>query len=224
MVVMRPGNAPFSHLAAALLEVADDQDASDPRAVAFTEATLRSGPRGLLDAIQDMDFPPGTNVLLLVDQFEEIFRFRHRRGPARTRSSSRATADERNEAAAFVNMLLGTRAERDPSRYAVITMRSDFLGDCDAFHGLPEAINDCQFLVPRLRRDQLRETITGPLDLFGARAEEGLVNRILNEIGSDPDQLPLMQHLLLRMWSREETGRKMALRTTWCCVSRTMRR
>lgn len=204
MVLMRPGNAPFSQLAGALLEAAGDERADDPQTIAFTEATLRSGPRGLLEAIRDMAFPPGTNILLLVDQFEEIFRFRHRGLSGVDAASQRATAAERNDAMAFVNMLLATGEENDLSLYAVITMRSDFLGDCDAFHGLPEAINRCQFLVPRLRRDQLQETITMPLDLFGAKAEPGLVNRILNEIGSDPDQLPVMQHLLLRMWSQAE--------------------
>ena len=206
MVIMRPGEDPFSRMAAALHEaIGDDGGDEDANAAAFTEATLRSGPRGLAEAIQDLALPAETSVLVLVDQFEEIFRFRHRRrsrGQAADSGTVYRDDVDRNDATAFVNMLLATTGSELPV-YVVLTMRSDFLGDCDAFHGLPEAINDSQFLVPRLRRDQIRDTIIGPLHLFDARAEEGLVNRILNEIGSDPDQLPLMQHLLLRMWTRE---------------------
>ena len=42
-------------------------------------------------------------------------------------------------------------------------MRSDFLGDCSHFWDLPEAINESQYLIPRLTRDQLREVIEGPV-------------------------------------------------------------
>ena len=47
--------------------------------------------------------------------------------------------------------------------YVVLTMRSDYLGDCARFAGLPEALNDSQFLVPRMTRQQLREAIEGPV-------------------------------------------------------------
>ena len=47
-----------------------------------------------------------------------------------------------------------------------MTMRSDFMGDCDAFRGLPAAINESQFLAPRLTREQLQDAITGPLQVF----------------------------------------------------------
>jgi hypothetical protein len=81
-------------------------------------------------------------------------------------------------------------------------MRSDFLGDCDAFLGLPEAISRSQYLTPRMTRSQLAEAISRPLELpqFGASIEPTLVPRILNDVGTDPDQLPLMQHALLRTW------------------------
>ncbi len=202
MIVMRPGTAPFSQLAEALLQANDPEQQPDPQQTAFVEATLRSGPQGLLEALDDLGFPAEASVLVLVDQFEEIFRFRHRETFGAKVHDCPSAAIERNDATAFVNMLLATAEANSGSLYTVITMRSDFLGDCDAFHGLPEAINQCQFLVPRLRRDQVRDTIVMPLDLFGASAEPSLVSRILNEIGSDPDQLPLMQHLLHRMWKQ----------------------
>jgi hypothetical protein len=97
-------------------------------------------------------------------------------------------------------MLLESARQKQQPIYVVLTMRSDYLGDCDALLGLPEAISDSQYLTPRMTRDQLEQAITGPLRQFDAEAAPNLVNQVLNEVGTDPDQLPLMQHALMRTW------------------------
>ena len=65
-------------------------------------------------------------------------------------------------------------------------MRSDFIGDCTEFPGLPEAINDGQYLVPRMTRDELRAAITGPVAVGGGEIAPRLVLRLLNDVGDDP--------------------------------------
>jgi hypothetical protein len=64
-------------------------------------------------------------------------------------------------------------------------------------------MNESQFLIPRLRREESQTAIIGPAEVFGGKIEPGLVSRILNDMGKDrnPDQLPLMQHALMRMWT-----------------------
>lgn len=203
-VIMQPGNAPLRNMACELLRGLRTQsavDEPDPDRVAFVQASLRSGPKGLAHVVEDASLPQGTNVLVLVDQFEEFFRFRNPRESSEDNASDGSSAAQRDEAALLVSLLLATAAQRDLPIYVVITMRSDFLGDCDAFYGLPEAINDSQFLTPRLTRDQARDAIVGPARLFGGDVEPALVNQILNEIGNAPDQLPLMQHALMRSWT-----------------------
>ena len=86
--------------------------------------------------------------------------------------------------------------------YVVITMRSDFIGDCALFTGLPETINDSQFLTPRLTRDQYREAIVEPALVAGGQLTDALVNRLLNDLRGEPDQLPVLQHALMRMWTQ----------------------
>ena len=193
---MRPGNQPFHNLAEGLLAsgVLDPKWTADEAAVAFVAATLRRGPLGLIELLQASGVDTRSNekgtpsaLLLLVDQFEEIFRFRQ--------------LDDSGGAAAFVNLLLRSAAEADLNVYVVITMRSDFLGDCTVFDGLPEAINDGQFLTPRLSREQCRAAIVGPSAVFDFGIDRGLVNQILNDVGTDQDELPLMQHALMRMWT-----------------------
>ncbi len=65
--------------------------------------------------------------------------------------------------------------------YVVLTMRSDYLGDCARFTGLPEALNDSQFLVPRMTRAQLRAAIECPVAVGGAQIAPRLVQRLLYE-------------------------------------------
>ena len=184
---MRPGDRPLARLADALLEPSalGPERGGDASEAAIVQAMLRRGPLGLLEILRETPLPKNSNLLILVDQFEEIFRFR-----------KQGSADE---ADAFVALLLATIAQREVPVYVVITMRSDFLGDCALFTGLPEAINDGQYLTPRLSRDD-RAAITGPARVFGGEVEPALVNHLLNEIGPDPDQLPLLQHALMRMW------------------------
>jgi tetratricopeptide (TPR) repeat protein/energy-coupling factor transporter ATP-binding protein EcfA2 len=187
---MRPGNRPRHNLAEALLACGlfSPDVAEQTNAAALIAATLRRGPRGIVELLHETKLPEQTNLLVLVDQFEEIFRFRQHH--------------DSGEARAFVDLLLASAAQKEVPIYVVITMRSDFLGDCAVFEGLPEALNQGQFLTPRLKRDDCREAILGPAAVFDAEVEPALVNRILNDIGTDPDQLPLMQHALLRVWTR----------------------
>ncbi len=150
------------------------------------------GPLGLVEVLRKTPFPRRTNVLILVDQFEEIFRY-HRQGG-------------RNEAETFVALLLTSVEQREAPVYVVTTMRSDFIGDCALFRGLPEMMNAAQFLAPRLTHKQRRKAIIRPARVFGGTLEPRLVNRLLNEMGTDPDQLPVLQHCLMRLWLRAKPG------------------
>ena len=87
-------------------------------------------------------------------------------------------------------------------------MRSDFIGDCDSFYGLPEAINKSQYLVPRLNRVQVRQTIEGPLKLYGLSINSALTARLLNDIQKTKDELPLLQHVLMRMCSLQADAQR----------------
>jgi PQQ-dependent catabolism-associated CXXCW motif protein len=180
----RPGGQPFSRLTGALVK-AVGQTYSDQE-LGLIEAKLTSGPLSLLGWLDEINFAPETNVLLLVDQFEEIFRYRQ--------------GQSGDDIDAFVAQLLASAKQRKRRVYVVLTMRSDFLGDCARFTELAETINDGQFLTPRLTRDQCREAIEGPAAVYDGRIEPALVIRMLNDMGGNPDQLPLMQHILMLLW------------------------
>lgn len=208
-LVIKPGHQPYQRLVRALQRatrsaegtsaVPTDDDPLTPEETA-TLATLRRTDRGLLTALGELVISSESRVMVVVDQFEELFAFRRA-------GVNRDTVASRDEAAAFVGMLLRSASDPAGCVWTVLTMRSDFIGDCETFLGLPEQISRSQFLVPRLDRGQMEEAIARPAAVEeGAfktfTFEDGLVNRIINEAGDRPDQLPLMQHALMRTWKR----------------------
>jgi WD40 repeat protein len=156
---------------------------------AILETVLRRGSLGLADAVRQTRLGPRENLLVVADQFEELFRFKQNMQVRRPD----------DEAAAFVKLLVEAARTELPV-YVMITMRSDFLGECAQFRDLPEAINEGLYLIPRMTRDQVREAIEGPVAMAGAKIAPRLVQRLLNDVGDNPDQLPILQHALMRTW------------------------
>ncbi|MEE3369036.1 MAG: hypothetical protein VX346_06820, partial [Planctomycetota bacterium] len=189
VVLLRPGGAPLRHLAESIAE-ADFCNPEDPEVIGGLMATLSHSGMGLVEAIRQSHMEPGTNVLVLVDQFEEIFRFR------------RTGADNEEQASSFVNLLLEAGAQQEISIYVIITMRSDYLGDCTEFRGLTEAVNEGEYLISRLTRDQIRSCIEGPIQVGGGQIAFPLTQELLNSVGNDQDQLPVLQHALMRTFDR----------------------
>ncbi len=191
VAILRPGEDPIGNLAAALAapEALGQEIDEANLARAFFETTLRASKQGLIECIRQARIPARANVLVLVDQFEEIFRFKNNRREA-----------GRDEALAFVKLLLAAARRPEEPCYIALTMRSDFIGNCMEFGDLPETINAGLYLVPRMTRDELRSAIAGPVAVGGGTIAPRLVSRLLNDVGDDPDQLPILQHALLRTW------------------------
>jgi len=160
---MSPGDAPIANLAVALAGIApniEDEAAKAGRRERFA-FTLRQSRFGIAEVLNELRETASGRLLLLVDQFEELFRFTA--AGANQRRDRAAAAAWRSEATQFVQLLL--QASRDPAHrlHVLLTMRSDFLCDCARFSGLPEAVSANQFLVPALSRDQLEAVIRHPL-------------------------------------------------------------
>ncbi len=157
----------------------------------------------------ELYLPPGPDpeearVLFVLDQFEEVFH-----------PTNRDVAD----ASLLVERVLDHFFNPHPRCHVVITMRSEHLNDCAAFLELPDAINKSSYLIRRLDSDELRDAIVGPAQRFlrlVSRSETStrplpsevvfepaVLQRLLRDvqaITSDPDHLPLLQHLLARLW------------------------
>lgn len=198
MALARPGENPFGNLSTQLAQqgALHRRESIAPNYPVTIESILRRGDLGLVDVVKDRisDMAPKDNLLIVIDQFDEIFRY------------SQSSTEAQEDAAAFVRLLLAAAQQKELPIYVIITMRSSFLGECTDFRGLPEAINDGQFLVPRMKPDDLRRVIVEPMLVQGAAVDPALPDRILKDCGEDFDNLPLLQHALMRTW--EHWGRR----------------
>lgn len=196
---LRPGIDPIQHLAEALSapDILFGKDGPEPDVRGrLVDTTLRMSKLGIVDIFRQARLPETSHLLVIVDQFEELFRY------SRLASSDhKASGDAGEEATAFVNLLLEVRRHLPIPVYIVLTMRSDFLGDCAQFEGLPSAIDIGQFLVPRMTREERRAAITGPVHVAGAEISQVLVTRLVNDVSDNFDQLSVLQHALNRTWA-----------------------
>jgi WD40 repeat protein/energy-coupling factor transporter ATP-binding protein EcfA2 len=192
IIIMKPGKSPLYNLAESLLQqINPAPHAADVSSLLHT--INEEGADAILKLIIPLRKEQNVNFFLLVDQFEELFRF----------AMDQKDVARKDEAIDFVNIMLELSQQKIIPFYAVITMRSDFIGDCAQFYGLPEAMNKSQYLVPRLNRIELKTVIEGPAKLFGGKLNHSLISRLLNESGKVKDELPLLQHSLMRMWDFE---------------------
>lgn len=193
-IITKPGSAPIEKLAGALGTIASGEP-EDPLAEARRyrfSIQLRSCAFGLAELERNIA-PDAPRLLLIIDQFEELFRFGEE-----AQGTQKAAMQE--ESRAFVELLLTASVQPESRLHIVITMRSDFFGNCAAYAGLAEAISESQYLVPLPRRDDLERAIRGPLEDVGSSIDDALVQRLLIDMEEQVDRLPTLQHTLRRLW------------------------
>jgi hypothetical protein len=211
-------HSPITRLArrfAALLNSRGSTQADEQRVHDIAEVFRQeAGFARLLEVFgSELAIPPGPDraearVLFVLDQFEEVFH-----------PTNQGVADAR----LLVERVLDHFFQPHPQGHVVITMRSEHLNDCAAFLELPDAINKSSYLIRRLDSDELRDAIVGPAQRFlrlVARSEPddqmalhrlpaevvfepSVLQRLLHDVQAithDPDHLPLLQHLLARLW------------------------
>ena len=210
IVMMRPGTNPIDNLAEALVIGSEkyEQSSKEEQVIRKTvlATILRSSSLGLIEAVRYLRTSKKENILIIVDQFEEIFRYKR--------------LEEKNihidETSLFVSLLLEAVRRHQEPIYVTLTMRSDFIGDCAIFPELTQMINDSHYLIPQMNREQKRMAIEGPVAVGGGKIAPRLVQQLLNDVGESPDQLPILQHALMRTWqywkAHHKQGEPMDLR------------
>jgi len=201
--VMKPGQNPLYNLTKAIEESITSFNGKASAEKIKKEIT-ETGEDAILSHLRPLLEAGDTNYFLLVDQFEELFRFATER-VGREKNGTETVVEKNNEAIDFVNLLLALSHQKDWPIYVVITMRSDYIGDCVQFYGLPEVLNQSQYLVPRLNRSQRKRAIEGPAKLVGEIINPSLTAKLLNDVESEKDELPLLQHALMRIWDYEKS-------------------
>jgi ABC-type oligopeptide transport system ATPase subunit len=193
VVQSRPGLSPIENLTSSIIQTLKSsgqltgQDQQVQRATIIS--VLRNSAFGLIEIAQFLQKRTGDNICILIDQFEEIFRYRRSGGD-----------ESKNDVTHFVNLILQALSQREVPVYVVLSMRSDFINDCTEFPGLTEVLNLSNYVVPIMSRDQKRKAIEGPVSVGGGRISRRLVKRLLTDLEDIQDSLPILQHALMRSW------------------------
>ena len=202
VAILRPGDDPLKNLAtgvvprflpagalpdaAQVLKLADDLRADTRTLDVFAQVALH-------------DRPEDVRLVVVVDQFEEVFTYRPQDGPARARF-------EQDRDQFFANLL--NAAATPGGRVAVVlTMRSDFLGACAPFPQLSAVLSAHQELVGPMTPAELREAIERPAFLVGCEVEPPLTERLLADVKGQSGALPLLQFALTAAWKEREVRR-----------------
>lgn len=190
--LLTPTAQPLQALAAALT-----RDTESLSATTTLIDDLRIDPRALhLHVLKQLSRSSGSRLLVVVDQFEEVF----------------TLCKDDAERRAFINNLLYAASEiADGPTVVIIVLRADFYAHCAQYENLREAVANRQEFVGPMSAEELRRAIEEPARVGGWDLEPGLVDLILKEMGNEPGALPLMQHALLETWKRRR-GRLMTLR------------
>ena len=177
-----PGRHPMEELEAALLRIA-------ARPPAGLLQVLESGPRGLLQAV-DRVVPEGSELVLIVDQFEEAFTL---------------TEDESERALLLESLRVATADPASRTRI-VATLRADFYDRPLNYPRFGPLLGASTEVMTPLAPDELEQAIVRPAGSVGLRVEPAVVAQVASDVAEQPGALPLVQYALTELFERRDDG------------------
>jgi energy-coupling factor transporter ATP-binding protein EcfA2 len=183
--IITPGDEPLKALAATLT-----RDSESVTATATLLADLQTSSQSLdLFLYRQMAGQVDTRLLLVIDQFEELF----------------TQCDDLEVRRLLVeNLVTAVNSGQQGRLTLILTLRADFYAQAVPFEGLRPLLETQQKIVGAMTSDELRQAIEQPVAKEGWTFEPGLVDRLLTDVGDEPGALPLLSHALLETWRRRE--------------------
>jgi len=203
IVVMRPGDDPLRNLAAELVARTAPEGAPPDMGRALDLIARLQAEEQALDLFGRLVLsgkPDHARLLLVVDQFEEVFTYRPQDDQARQKFETLRSA--------FIAGLLHASTIPGGKVAVVLTMRSDFLGHCAPFPRLNDLLTAHLEQVGPMQEYELREAIEQPAFKVGGELEPGLAERLLADAKDQAGALPLLQFTLDELWTKRR-GRKL---------------
>ena len=176
---MVPGAHPFTEIEAALLRTR--LDAPDSLSEQLTDgdlAILRAGLRVLPD--------DDTRLLLVIDQFEELF----------------TLVDDREMQRRFLDGLLVAIDDPHGRVTVVITLRADFYDRPLLHPAFGTRLGGALVNVMPLSAAELEEAASEPATRVGVSLEPALLGRLIGDVVDHPGALPMFQYTLTELYER----------------------
>jgi WD40 repeat protein/class 3 adenylate cyclase len=198
VVDLRPGNRPFYALAGALISLLDPELSETDRlievrklanALEQEELSLAQVSERILEK-----HPKSEHLLLLIDQFEELY----------------TLCPDPEERTRFLDTSLAAMRSDEEGRVSpfvfLLTLRADFMGQALTHRPFADTLQETSLIMGPMTRQELRTAVVKPAEMQGAAIEEGLVDRILDDVGQEPGNLPLLEFALTLLWERLDQG------------------
>lgn len=186
-LIFRPGNNPIKNFTAALSELFQKQG-YERKNIKKILSPLHKENDALVEIIKNIGAEK--KILLYIDQFEEIFRYRTNEQLLKTEEFSDL----------FIKNIIKAVSCSEINLYVTFSLRSDFLSECSIFSGLPELINKGHYLLPSMTDYDKEQAITMPAKKAGASFNSELIDQIRIDIKTENVSLPVLQHALMRTW------------------------
>jgi hypothetical protein len=191
ILTLTPGPTPLHALLAALSPPPEEMSRAarlariegDVSLLRERGLTIDTFARDILSAQRGTD-----RLLLVVDQWEELY-------------AQAKSVDDRQR---FLDLIL--QATAGGSVTVVLTLRGDFYGRALEDRAFADRLQNAVVNLGPMRREELKRAVTEPAAKVGLCFEDGLVDHILEEVGSEPGSLPLLEFLLTELWARRERG------------------
>ncbi|MEA2599418.1 MAG: hypothetical protein QOF89_410 [Acidobacteriota bacterium] len=189
LAVCKPGPKPLESLALALATALGSSPSTFLRELGTDPRLLH-----VTTSFAMRDAPPDRRLVVLIDQFEEVF----------------TLCTDEVQRQTLIDSLLYAAKAADGRTALVLTLRSDFYGRCAAYPELASAVSDRGELVGPMTEDELRSAIEQPAQTAGLEMDGGLSDLLMREVEDQPGALPLLQHALLQLWQKRD-GRRLTV-------------
>jgi len=192
----RPGSQPFESFSQVILTHLEPE-MTEREQILETEKyaeEFRSGELKLFKILTRLlkKCSPASRLLIIVDQFEELY--------------TQVPEIKANIRTQFINAILKTIEETEGITF-IFTIRADFLGQVFGYRPLADALQDADLKLGPMNKEELQQAIEQPAEIYNIYFEPGLVTRLLDDVGNEPGQLPLLEFALTLLWDRQEHGR-----------------
>ena len=196
---LRPSDRPFHSLALALMPLLEPQMSERERLLEGNELAqqLQESKLTLRDIVELITQRQlGRRFLLVIDQFEELY----------TLYREPEVREHFLDELAFIVQAV---SEYDFLNFRLLlTLRTDFLGQAlDHHRPIAVALQSSNLLLPSLSVQELQDTIRKPAEALNVKIEEGLTERILQEVKPASNRLPLLEFALTLLWNKQKGGR-----------------
>ncbi|MEV7520955.1 formylglycine-generating enzyme family protein [Streptomyces sp. NPDC091371] len=194
VAAFRPGSSPYEALAAGLVDLVHRDSSMEHNAAQAAAMAQRMRSDGISQTLEQITHRLDRPVLLFADQFEELFTHCH---------SEEDVRDFLDHLAALALRHPGATS----TVKVVLTLRGDFYGQAVAHRRFSDVLQDNVVNLPPMMRSELRSAIVEPARARQLVLDDGLVERILDDVGSTPGNLPLLEFALTLLWERQSSGR-----------------